>query len=116
MTKEHKRQLNAQYYAEHKEYFRAYRSRPEVKVKEAERMRRYRVSHQEKLSCRYKLQNAVRRGRIKRLPCEVCGNERSHAHHEDYSKPFSVRWLCALHHLRLHSSSLRQIAGPPPAV
>lgn len=47
--------------------------------------------------------NAIRDGRLVRMPCEVCGNKRSHAHHEDYAKPFDVTWLCALHHHRLHA-------------
>lgn len=34
-------------------------------------------------------------------PCEVCGAEKSEAHHDDYTKPLSVRWLCRSHH-RLH--------------
>lgn len=31
-------------------------------------------------------------------PCEICGNEKSQAHHDDYSKPHIVRWLCKKHH------------------
>jgi hypothetical protein len=45
---------------------------------------------------------AIRRGELVRQPCEVCGNPRSHAHHDDYSKPLEVRWLCAGHHKRWH--------------
>lgn len=41
---------------------------------------------------------AVRAGWLKRLPCEVCGSEKSEAHHDDYSKPLEVRWLCLPHH------------------
>lgn len=36
-------------------------------------------------------------------PCEVCGSEIVDAHHDDYSKPLDVRWLCPLHHRRLHA-------------
>jgi len=37
-------------------------------------------------------------------PCEICGiTENIHAHHEDYSRPLEVRWLCAYHHSRVHS-------------
>lgn len=31
-------------------------------------------------------------------PCEVCGKEKSEAHHEDYTKPLEVTWLCKKHH------------------
>lgn len=43
----------------------------------------------------------VRRGRVKRGPCEICGST-AEAHHEDYGKPLDVRWLCRVHHLEYH--------------
>jgi len=48
------------------------------------------------------LKNAVKNGRISRKPCEVCGNHKSHAHHEDYLQPFDVIWLCPKHHGQRH--------------
>ncbi len=45
--------------------------------------------------------NALRDGKLIRQTCEVCG-ERSQAHHDDYSKPLEVRWLCAKHHADWH--------------
>lgn len=48
---------------------------------------------------------AIRSGKLVRQPCEVCGTTaRIHAHHEDYSKPLEVRWLCGFHHRELHNS------------
>ena len=48
--------------------------------------------------------NAVRDGRLIREPCSVCGSEyRIHGHHEDYSKPLKVIWLCPQHHRDIHS-------------
>jgi hypothetical protein len=36
-------------------------------------------------------------------PCEICGKtEDIERHHEDYSKPLEVRWLCKSHHLDIH--------------
>lgn len=52
----------------------------------------------------YFVSNAVRDGRLKRLPCEKCGEARSHAHHEDYANPLDVVWLCAKCHQRHHAS------------
>jgi len=47
--------------------------------------------------------NAVRRGELIPLPCEVCFNTHDiHAHHDDYSKPLEVRWLCNSHHNEWH--------------
>lgn len=47
--------------------------------------------------------NAVRDGRLTKLPCEFCGSEKVHAHHKDYTKPLDVIWLCAKCHHRLHA-------------
>lgn len=46
--------------------------------------------------------NAIRDGRIKRKPCEVCGSPASQAHHDDYGKPLEIRWLCVSHHVEWH--------------
>jgi uncharacterized protein (DUF983 family) len=45
---------------------------------------------------------ALKSGKIKKQPCEVCGIEPSEAHHDDYSKPLDVKWLCFKHHRLLH--------------
>ena len=44
-----------------------------------------------------------RSGRIKRQPCMVCGEKTVQGHHEDYSKPLQVMWLCHKHHCERHS-------------
>jgi len=44
----------------------------------------------------------LRAGRMKRLPCSVCGCEKSEAHHPNYSKPLEVIWLCKKHHEKEH--------------
>lgn len=46
--------------------------------------------------------NALRSGRITREACEVCGDDQAQAHHDDYSKPLDVRWLCTKHHAEWH--------------
>jgi hypothetical protein len=46
--------------------------------------------------------NAVRDGRLTRQPCEICGKDNAQAHHDDYSKPLDVRWLCTTHHAEWH--------------
>jgi len=35
-------------------------------------------------------------------PCEVCGATPALRHHDDYSKPLDIRWLCPLHHKAVH--------------
>lgn len=51
---------------------------------------------------RRKLQYAVKMGRVVQLPCAVCGDTRTHAHHHDYNNPIDVKWLCRTHHSKLH--------------
>lgn len=45
---------------------------------------------------------AVKTGKIKRGVCP-CGSKKTNAHHEDYSKPFDIIWLCSACHNRLHA-------------
>ena len=52
----------------------------------------------------YAVAYAIRMGRLKRLPCEVCGDSKSHGHHRDYSKPLDVIFLCARCHFRMAHS------------
>jgi len=42
---------------------------------------------------------AIKNGLIKRTPCVICGDIKSEAHHEDYSKPLEVVFLCRKHHV-----------------
>lgn len=46
--------------------------------------------------------NAIQSGKLNPLPCVVCGKEKSQGHHEDYSKPLDVVWLCTRHHQDRH--------------
>lgn len=45
-----------------------------------------------------------RRGKLKPKPCEVCSKP-AQKHHDDYTKPLVVRWLCRECHLFLHQTS-----------
>lgn len=49
----------------------------------------------------YLCSKAIKNGELVRKPCVVCGNEISEIHHEDYSKPLDVIWLCDKHHALL---------------
>lgn len=49
--------------------------------------------------------NAIRDGRLSKSPCEICRNPIAHAHHDDYSKPLEVRWLCTTHHAQWHKEN-----------
>lgn len=56
--------------------------------------RRSKAAHPVEERCRQLVANAVKTGRLVRLPCEHCGATKSNGHHEDYSKPLVVIWLC----------------------
>jgi hypothetical protein len=63
-----------------------------------EYQRNRRRREREKYIARNAVSNAIRDGRLHRRPCEVCGHEDTQAHHDDYSKPLEVRWMCFQHH------------------
>lgn len=46
---------------------------------------------------------AKRVGILTPQSCEVCGVEKAEAHHDDYSRPGDVRWLCRKHHSQHHA-------------
>jgi hypothetical protein len=41
---------------------------------------------------------AIKHGELTQQPCQKCGASPAEAHHEDYSKPLEVEWLCKKHH------------------
>lgn len=68
--------------------------------------RRWLVANRAKAYASVAVCAAVREGRMKRGPCEVCGAGPAEGHHDDYSKRYDVRWLCKLHHKAVHMSSV----------
>jgi len=64
--------------------------------RQAESQRRYRNKYPEKYHAQTALGNAVRDGLvIKPIRCSKCGQKtKLEGHHEDYSKPLNVQWLC----------------------
>jgi hypothetical protein len=59
-----------------------------------------------KVKARALLHRAVKSGEIFRGPCVVCGADNAHGHHEDYTRPLDVMWLCRKHHTELHKKLL----------
>ncbi len=55
-----------------------------------------------RLKCGSDFNHYLRDKKIKRKPCEVCGHPKTEGHHEDYDKPFKVKWLCFKHHRQVH--------------
>ncbi len=50
--------------------------------------------------------SALRRGILVAASCDVCGTDLNiEAHHDDYSKPLDIRWLCKTHHTEHHKTN-----------
>lgn len=56
----------------------------------------------EKRRARLIVMSMVKNGTLKKMPCVKCGEEKSFAHHDDYSKPMEVTWVCRRHHFEIH--------------
>ena len=89
------------YYGDVSPYY-LYKDRPRKRIKEHD-------------SARDKLGKAVRRGDlIKPDKCSVCLTElpksKIHGHHEDYSKPLEVKWICQPCHGKIHRTKYAKIS------
>jgi len=94
------------------DYERERAKRPERKADGARYLRSRRKNHPERDAARAKVGFAVRSGKLKRLPCEVCSDSKTQAHHDNYLKPLEVKWLCFKHHReREHGQTIRQKAA-----
>ena len=45
---------------------------------------------------------ALKKGSLIKQACCMCNSIMSIAHHDDYSKPLDVMWLCSVHHKSRH--------------
>lgn len=70
--------------------------------KHAERVLIWMKSNPEKVRAHAAVRRAVKTGKLVKGGCVDCGMERVHAHHDDYSKPLEVLWLCPMHHAKRH--------------
>ena len=77
-------------------------NRISYKKTRAKRARYDRARDRVKENARCMIRNRIRRGKLIRGSCVVCGQSNAQAHHEDYSKPLDIIWLCPAHHKQLH--------------
>lgn len=69
----------------------------------AEVTAKYRKKNPEKYRAHCMVRTALKNKILVKNPCEVCGSkQRINAHHDDYSKPLEVMWLCSVHHHARH--------------
>ena len=117
------RELSRKYKSKHKEkvneYARQYglEHREEIRNRMKQYLKEYRSSHKEehKISsakqrekfpdetkARLIANHAIRDGKLTKQTCEICGEENTQAHHDDYNYPLEVRWLCVKCHNEWH--------------
>lgn len=99
--------------AAHSRYRNRYKSKPAsyCKACHAKNMRMTRPKHSQlspeakaKANCRAMANVYQNRGKLSKMPCENCGDT-AEKHHDDYTKPLLVRWLCRPCHLLEHSKT-----------
>lgn len=57
--------------------------------------------------------SAIESGKLVRQLCAICG-VKAQAHHDDYSKPLEVVWLCTRHHGAWHRLFVPEFPTPAP--
>lgn len=80
-------------------YIKHPKIKKEVLINNAISVSKWREKYPEKNKAHRMVFVAVRNGSLIKKPCEVCGLIKSEAHHNDYSKPLEVIWLCKEHHV-----------------
>jgi len=76
--------------------YKKYRQSEKGKKSRIAGAKRYREKYPEKVKA-HSLSQA-----IEAKPCEQCGHWKVEKHHDDYSKPREVRFLCKKHHDHQH--------------
>lgn len=94
----------------HRKYESAYFENDTNKEKRNAHSARYRKEPHlvHKYQARLETRKAIKKGILIKMPCEVCGGPKVDAHHDDYSKPLEIRWMCRVHHLQYHSSERKK--------
>jgi hypothetical protein len=89
------------------EHYRSYdrmrASQPHRVAKRLQVFNEYKAKFPNRVKATNMVNNAVRDGKLKKWPCQVCGNPKSVAHHADYDNPLGVVWLCQAHHKQAHA-------------
>lgn len=68
--------------------------------------KRYKTAHgKARMAAKNAVRYALRKGKIVKLPCFVCGEIKTEAHHPSYAwdMRLCVTWLCSAHHNEIHN-------------
>lgn len=83
-----------------------YRSTTKGKLVNAKKTAKWNDRNRDRYRAHHRVSDAKRRHGMKKQPCEICGDSNVDAHHEDYSKPLEIRWLCRKHHVETHGNNI----------
>ena len=89
----------------------AYQLTDAAKTSHQESIARWALAFPERKAAVNAVGNALRSGRLQKLPCLVCGEQKVEGHHPDYDQPLSVVWLCNKHHRETHAMTQERIAA-----
>jgi ribosomal protein S27AE len=81
------------------EYDREYRKKHPEKM--LEKALKWAHKNPDKKRAHGNLYYGLKTGKVVKQTCEVCQETKVDAHHDDYSKPLEVRWLCRKHHAQV---------------
>lgn len=103
----------------HLERNRRVRQAPVNQARERRHAAAYRSKYPEKEAAKREVRRAIERGTLERpTSCPKCsspdkksttGRHTIHAHHDDYSKPLDVIWLCVRCHANEHRPPARAV-------
>lgn len=85
-----------------KKRFKEYKNQPDNRPRIREQIKKHLKTYPFKRNATTAVSNALRSGKLKKMPCSVCFSTKAEAHHEDYTKPLEVVWYCKTHHMLRH--------------
>jgi hypothetical protein len=105
--REKKRAKNPDRIAKHKEYLKKYLLTDKGKIARDKSLRNYNERYPLKKAAHILTSRAIRHGKlINPKICSVCNSTNLiQAHHDDYTKPIDVRWLCLSCHFEWHKKN-----------
>jgi len=77
------------------------------KIKKRQYAHEYNINNLAKREAERIARKALKEGKILKGPCLICGLAKSEMHHDDYTRPFDVKWFCRRHHV-LWENSLKK--------
>jgi len=102
--RDRKRSMTEAYRKTRKEASLRRNSDPDKRKKDAEKRKEWQARNKIKRAAHIITGNAIKYGKLIKQSCEVCGKKEVEAHHDDYSFPLDVRWLCRKHHSEHHKN------------